>query len=118
MTENNVANHCCGCKEEKDKSILCTEKIDSMISPKFLSYYKKFMIFMGLAGQSVFYLQALKIYMSGHAENVSLEGFLISLFSMVCWIIYGLLIKEKVVIIVNAFAVLGASLVVLSILMC
>ena len=80
-------------------------------------YYSKFMILVGVAGQSLFYLQAFKIYRAGSADNVSLEGFSLSLFSFVCWLFYGFLIKDKVLVIVNAFAFVGASLTILSILL-
>lgn len=83
---------------------------------KTLYYYAKFMIVVGILGQSLFYLQAFKIYRQGSAKDVSLEGFLVALFSLTCWLIYGILIKDKVLVIVNIFGVLGAGLTILSIL--
>jgi MtN3 and saliva related transmembrane protein len=73
------------------------------------------MIFIGVIGQSLFYLQAYKIYTVGSAEDVSALGFSFALFSLVSWFIYGLIIKNKVLIYVNAFAVIGASLTLLAI---
>ena len=73
------------------------------------------MIVIGMAGQSLFYLQAFKIYQKGCADSISLEGFTLAFFSLLCWLVYGILIKDKVIIIVNAFAVIGASLTLLAI---
>jgi len=88
---------------------------DTLSRPKTLYYYAKFMIVVGILGQSLYYLQAFKIYKQASAEDVSLEGFLIALFSLTCWLIYGALIKDKVLIIVNIFGVIGAALTTLAI---
>lgn len=83
---------------------------------RFVKYYAKFMIIMGTIGQSVFYLQAYKIFIQKSAVNVSLEGFAISFFSLSGWLIYGLLIRDKVLVIVNIIGVAGAAAVILAIL--
>lgn len=81
-------------------------------SSKFLFYYEKFMLLIGLSGQGFFYLQAYEIYQKKSSGSVSLKGFLLSLFCLTCWLIYGFLKRDKVLIIVNAVAVLSASLTV------
>lgn len=83
---------------------------------KFLKYYEKYMLVMGIGGQSLFYLQAIKILLTGNAQGVSLTGFTIALFSLISWLIYGILIKDKVLIRVNIIAVLGAILTLTAIL--
>lgn len=93
------------------------KETDAKRSPStLLYYYTKFMILIGILGQSLYYLQAFKIYMKGSAQDVSLEGFLIAFFSLACWLIYGILIKDKVLIIVNIVAVFGAGLASVAIL--
>lgn len=93
------------------------KETDAKRSPSpLLYYYTKFMILIGILGQSLYYLQAFKIYMKRSAQDVSLEGFLIAFFSLACWLIYGILIKDKVLIIVNIVAVFGAGLASVAIL--
>ena len=74
------------------------------------------MILVGISGSSLFYLQAYEIYHKGSAPNVSLEGFLIALFSLLCWLLYAILKKDKVLIISNTVAVIGALMDVVAIL--
>lgn len=78
--------------------------------------YQRYMLSVGIAGQMVFYLQAFKIFSEGCATNVSLAGFLFGLFSVTNWLIYGIVIKDKILYISNAFAVVGALAVVVGIL--
>ncbi|OJX11011.1 MAG: hypothetical protein BGO77_01840 [Caedibacter sp. 37-49] len=68
------------------------------------------MILIGIGGQSLFYLQAFKIFMTGSARDVSLSGFIIASISLVSWLIYGIIIKNTVLVTVNAIAVVGAAL--------
>lgn len=81
-------------------------------SANFVRYYEKFMTVVGLMGQLLFYLQALKLYQLKSAHDLSLPGYLFALFSLMCWLFYGILKRDKVLIIVNFFAVIGAGLTV------
>ncbi|MBN9412650.1 MAG: hypothetical protein J0H12_01815 [Candidatus Paracaedimonas acanthamoebae] len=92
-----------------------TEK-ESSSKSKFLKYYAKYMLCMGIVGQSLFYLQAIKIFLTGNAQGVSLSGFTIALFSSISWVIYGHLLKDKILMSVNIIAVLGAILTLAAIL--
>ena len=78
-------------------------------------FYEKYMLVMGLAGQCLFYLQGYTIFANHSAQDVSLWGFLFSLVSVSSWLIYGLIIKNKVLITANIVACIGALLVVLGI---
>ena len=92
-------------------------QMDLIFQSPWTSYYAKFMIIVGVLGQSLYYLQAYKIYSQGSAADVSLEGFAISFFSLVCWLVYGLIKKDRVLILVNCVAVVGAALANLAILL-
>lgn len=78
--------------------------------------YEKYMYFIGIMGQMVFYLQAYEIFSAQKAENVSLPAFLFGLLSVSSWLIYGVMIKNKPLIVANIVAVIGAIAVVLGIL--
>jgi len=74
------------------------------------------MMAMGVIGQLLFYVQGVKIFVTRSANDVSMLGFLLGLISVSSWLIYGLLIKNKVLVIANIFAVIGALLVIVGIL--
>jgi len=79
--------------------------------------YEKYMLLVGLAGSLVFYLQAFKIFYDRSAEDVSLSAFLIGLVSVTSWMIYGMIIKNKIILISNFFATIGALMTVIGILL-
>ncbi len=86
-------------------------------SPQFNEFYEKYMTVVGSAGHFLFFFQAYKIISEGSAKGVSLTGFLISLFSLLSWLFYGILKENKVLIRVNAFGVFGALICVGTILL-
>lgn len=84
--------------------------------PKFLAYYEKYMLAVGVLGQLMFFIQGIKIFTSQSAKDVSIVGFTIGLVSVASWMVYGLLIKNRVVLFANVIAVIGALFVVTGIL--
>ncbi len=78
--------------------------------------YEGYMYVIGILGQLVFYLQAFKIFMDQSAKDVSLAAFLFGLLSVTSWLIYGLIIKNKVLVLANVIASIGALAVVIGIL--
>jgi len=83
----------------------------------FLRFYEKYMLLVGIAGNSLFLFQAAKIYTMQSAHAVSLTGFLVSLSALLSWMLYGLLIKDKVLFVVNVFGATAAFICVLAILL-
>ena len=81
-----------------------------------LKWFKIYMIFIGICGQASFFLQFATIIRHHSAANVSLPGFICWLVSMVSWLIYGIVMKDKVLIIANIVATIGAALNVAAIL--
>lgn len=79
--------------------------------------FEKYMICVGVGGQLLFYVQAFKIFHAKCCGEVSLPGFLIALFSVTNWFIYGLVIKDRALIWANAAAIIGALAVVTGILL-
>jgi len=104
-------------KSKKSEFMISKSKlVEFFYSPNSLKYYKKYMTVMGILGQLLFYLQGFKIFHDRSAEDVSLFGFLFGLLSVTSWLIYGLLIKDRVLIIANTFAVVGALFAIIGIL--
>jgi MtN3 and saliva related transmembrane protein len=91
--------------------------IESSSKSKFFLYYEKYMMACGVLGQLLFYSQGVKIFMTKSANDVSILGFLFALISVTSWLIYGVLLKNKVLVIANAFAVVGAMFVIAGILL-
>jgi MtN3 and saliva related transmembrane protein len=94
----------------KDSSIEVSSKT------KHLIYYERYMMTVGILGQLLFYTQGLKIFLTKSATDVSIIGFLLGLISVSSWLIYGVLIKNKVLVLSNIFAVIGALFVIVGIL--
>lgn len=79
--------------------------------------YEKYMFIIGGCGSLIFYLQALKIFNEESTVAVSLPAFIVGLISVSSWMIYGILIKNRVVFISNVLATIGALLVVIGFIM-
>lgn len=82
---------------------------------KLFTYYERYMLVVGTLGQLLFYMQGIKIFLTQSANDVSLFGFLLGLISVSSWLIYGIFLKNRVLIVSNAFAVVGALFVILGI---
>jgi MtN3 and saliva related transmembrane protein len=93
-------------------------KVTSVASSKskFMWFYEKYMLVVGVLGQLLFYTQGIKIFMTKSANDISLMGFLFGLVSVTSWLFYGIFIKNRVLVVANAFAVGGALLVVVGVL--
>jgi|SRR5579885_2818015 len=96
--------------EDENKSL------DLPARSRVLKYYEKYMLVMGVLGQAVFFLQGIKIFQNQSAQDVSFSGFLFGFISVVSWMIYGAMIKNKVLFGVNIIATLGALFVLIGIL--
>jgi MtN3 and saliva related transmembrane protein len=103
--------------EEISKANNNSKPVTFYKNQKFIKICEKLMTLIGLGGQTLFYLQAYKIYSTQCAASVSLAGFSIATLSVFSWILYGLLIRNSVLIIVNTFALVGAILTLLAIFM-
>jgi len=80
---------------------------------KSKSLYEKYMVFVGIGGQLLYYCQAFDIFTTRSAEDISLLGFSINFFALVSWLTYGIILRNKVLIIANLFGCLGSMLVLI-----
>lgn len=71
----------------------------------------------GLIGQLATYIQVFKIFYLKSAYAVSFIAALISLISMVFWLLYGVQKRVKPLIICNIFGIIGVALVLLGIML-
>ncbi len=90
--------------------------IEAQSKPKALIRYEKYMLVVGILGQLLFYSQGVKIFLTKSANDISIIGFLFGLISVSSWLVYGVLLKNKVLIASNLVAVIGALLVVIGVL--
>lgn len=86
------------------------------IKNKILQFYEKYMILMGIAGHFIFVLQTRKIIINKSAADVSLEGFMVAFISIISWLFYGYLKKDKVLITVNLFGLVFSSVCIITII--
>lgn len=84
--------------------------------PRFLAFFEKYMLAVGILGQMIFFMQGLEIFLNQSAQDVSVLGFSVGFVAVSSWLTYGVLIKNRVLIIANIFAVIGALFVLLGIL--
>lgn len=75
---------------------------------KLMRIYEHYMLLIGSFGHFLFVLQTIKIIQTGSAHDLSLGGFLISFISLISWLIYGFLKKDRPLIIVNAVGAFAA----------
>src|SRR5271156_2254185 len=94
-----------------------THSISPSLKVGIFPYFEKYMLVIGVLGQLLFYIQGVKILINHSAQDVSLLGFSLGLVSVSSWLTYGILIKDRALIIANIFAVLGAILVITGVLM-
>ena len=91
-----------------------------MTTPKdstFKRLFERYMLLVAVGGNGVFYAQAYEIYSKQEAANVSLFAFSISVWALTSWLIYGFILRNRILIVANIVGVLGAVLVVAGILL-
>lgn len=76
-----------------------------------LKYYEFYMKIIGPLANCMFYIQAYKIFTTKSAEAISMPAFILSAVGLGSWLIYGILLDNKPIILANAVGVLGAALV-------
>jgi MtN3 and saliva related transmembrane protein len=67
-------------------------------------------------GQSMHYIQAWKIFTTKSAADVSLYSYVICLILLIHWLVYGIAIKDKVIIFAETLGIIGVLLVIYGIL--
>lgn len=75
------------------------------------------MIFIGVLGQILYYAQAYKIFSSKSAADLSIVGFIAGFVSVSSWLIYGIILRDRPLILANIVACIGAITVVVGIIM-
>ena len=83
------------------------QSIEKTTRSKFLNYYEKYMIAAGVLGQMLFYIQGIKIFLTRSANDISIFGFSIGIISYVSWVVYGVLIKNRAILITNSIGLIG-----------
>jgi len=64
-------------------------------------------------GQSMHYIQAWKIYTTKSAEDISLVAYIICLILLVHWLVYGIVVKDRVIVLAETLGVIGSTLVII-----
>lgn len=73
----------------------------------FALWFTRFMYFPAVGGNFVPLIQAIEIIRLGTSGSVSLAGFSFALFCIVCWLIYGVLRRDQVLIWANVIGVIN-----------
>jgi MtN3 and saliva related transmembrane protein len=91
--------------------------MENTVKAKLFRHYERYMLAMGMIGQVLYFAQAVKIFYTQAAKDVSLLGFTLGFVSVSSWLVYGILIKNRPLVFANIVAVIGALLVLVGILM-
>ena len=76
---------------------------------KIFDYYEYYIMTVGILGQSIHYIQAYKIFSTQSAEDISLPAYMICLFLLVNWLIYGAVKRAKALIYAEVLGIIGCS---------
>lgn len=82
------------------------------VSTKY-NLYERYIMTVGIMGQSMHYIQAYKIFSTQSADDISLPAYLICLFLLINWLIYGFVQKAKALIYAEIIGVLGCSIIII-----
>jgi MtN3 and saliva related transmembrane protein len=80
--------------------------------PSVPRWFQWYMYLVGIGGNSFFYIQAIEIFTSQSAHDVSLAAFSIALWAVSSWFVYGVVLRNPVLIIANIVGIIGAAFVV------
>ena len=89
--------------------------MDPVPSPPTLRlprWFQGYMYVVGIGGNVFFYIQAWTIFARRSAADVSLVAFCIAFWAVSSWFVYGLSLRNRVIIAANAVAMVGAALVI------
>lgn len=81
-------------------------------SSRMPRWFQWYMYLVGIGGNLFFYIQAWEIYQRQSAADVSLPAFSVALWAVSSWFVYGLVLRNPVLIIANIVAIIGASCVI------
>lgn len=84
---------------------------------KFMKLYENYMNIIGPVGNLMFFIQAYKIFTSKTATSISIEAFALSMLGLSSWLLYGILLKNRTIILANIVGVTGALLVLVGTVM-
>ncbi len=81
-------------------------------SPK-INLYERYIMTVAIMGQSMHYIQAYKIFSTKSAGDISLPAYLICLFLLINWLIYGIVKKAKALIYADIIGSLGCVIIII-----
>lgn len=81
-------------------------------NPRPPRWFQWYMYLVGIGGNLFFYIQAWEIFTRRSAGDVSLIAFSVALWAVTSWFVYGLFLRNPVLIIANIVGMLGAASVV------
>ncbi len=84
---------------------------------EFARWFKRFMFVPGVGGNFVPLIQAMRVFAEHDSKAQSLEGWLVALFCLCCWLMYGVVLKDKVLIIANIVGVINVIILIIGIMM-
>ena len=69
------------------------------------------MLWVANLGQSMHYIQAWKIFTTRSAEDISITAYIVCLVLLLHWLVYGIMIKDRIIILAETLGIVGTILV-------
>jgi MtN3 and saliva related transmembrane protein len=104
------------CRALRDRGRQTQERVKSTQPSKTAPspapiWLRKYMLFVAVAGNAIFYIQGIKIILNESAKDVSPWAFGASFWAVSSWFVYGLFMRDKIIVLANIIAMIGAAFV-------
>lgn len=83
----------------------------SLKTSRFVRNYIRYMYFVGVSMNTHLFIQAYRIFSRKSAEDISGTAFTILLWALASWLVYGVVVKDRIIIFSNIIGVLGVIIV-------
>ena len=91
--------------------------IETGAESPFALWFTRFMYFPAIGGNFVPLIQAIRIIINKSSENVSPIAWAFALFCLACWLTYGVVKHDKVLIWANVVGVTNAAILIVCIIL-
>lgn len=85
---------------------------EQQIRPAWRRWFEVYMYVVGIGGNLFFYIQAWRIFSTQSARDVSMTAFVVALWAVASWFMYGVVLRNWILIIANIVGTIGAASVV------
>lgn len=75
-------------------------------------WFRRYMVLVATGGNAFFYMQAWTIFETQSAKDVNVWAFVVATCTVASWFTYGIMLRDRIIIIANIIATIGSGAVV------